>query len=361
MRTTRQIFVGAVPVGGGAPVSIQSMTNTDTGDAEATLAQIRRLAALGCQIVRSAVPNHAALPAFERICAESPLPVVADIHFDHDLAVEALRRGAACVRVNPGNLKNEECARLVAREAARCGRAVRIGVNGGSLAKDVAERLGKGAEAMVESAMRYVRIFESEGCTALKVSLKASDVRTTLNACREFASRTDIPLHIGVTEAGPLTSGIIKSAVGIGSLLMEGIGETMRVSLTAPPEEEVRTALRILEATGLRQAQPEIVSCPTCGRTRVALMELVSQVEHEIERIKASGRRITLKKVAVMGCIVNGPGEASDADVGIAGGLHGGVLFKHGVKVANLSEEELLPAIVRELEENAGVDLPTCK
>ena len=353
MRTTRQIFVGTVPVGGGAPVSIQSMTNTDTGDAEATLAQIRRLAALGCQIVRSAVPNHAVLPAFERICAESPLPVVADIHFDHTLAVEALRRGAACVRVNPGNLKNEECARLVAREAARCGRAVRIGVNGGSLAKDVAERLGKGAEAMVESAMRYVRIFESEGCTALKVSLKASDVRTTLTACREFASRTDIPLHIGVTEAGPLTTGIIKSAVGIGSLLMEGIGETMRVSLTAPPEEEVRTALRILEATGLRQAQPEIVSCPTCGRTRVNLMQLVADVEREVRRIQESGRVIRLRKVAVMGCEVNGPGEASDADIGIAGALHKGILFRHGVKIATLPEEELLPALVQELEKAA--------
>ncbi len=354
MRTTRQIHVGNVAVGGGAPVSIQSMTNTDTGDAEATLAQIRELANAGCEIVRSTVPARNVLDAFERICAESPLPVVADIHFDHALAIASLERGAACVRVNPGNLRGgEEAATEVARKAAELGRSVRIGVNGGSLAPNVVEKLGRGTDALVASAEHYVKLFERAGCHELKVSLKASNVRVTVDACRRFAAMSDIPLHIGVTEAGPISCGIVKSAVGIGSLLLDGVGETMRVSLTAPPVEEVKAALKILAAVGLRPAEPELVSCPTCGRTRVGLMELVSQVEREIERIKASGRHIALKKVAVMGCIVNGPGEASDADVGIAGSLHGGVLFKHGVKVATLSEEELLPAIVRELEEAA--------
>ncbi len=354
MRTTRQIHVGNVTVGGGAPVSIQSMTNTDTGDAEATLAQIRELANAGCEMVRSTVPARNVLDAFERSCVESPIPVVADIHFDHTLAIAALERGAACVRVNPGNLRGgEEAAMEVARKAAELGRSVRIGVNGGSLAPNVVEKMGRGTDALVASAEHYVKLFERAGCHELKVSLKASNVRVTVDACRRFAEMSDIPLHIGVTEAGPVSCGIVKSAVGIGSLLLDGIGETMRVSLTAPPVEEVKAALKILSAVGLRPAAPELVSCPTCGRTRVGLMELVSQVEREIERIKAGGRHIALKKVAVMGCIVNGPGEASDADVGIAGSLHGGVLFKHGVKVATLSEEELLPAIVRELEEAA--------
>ncbi len=354
MRLTRRIHVGTVAVGGGAPVSIQSMTNTDTADAEATLAQIGELAKAGCEIVRSTVPARNVLDSFERICAESPLPVVADIHFDHTLALAALERGAACVRVNPGNLRGGEKAAVeVARKAAELGRSVRIGVNGGSLAANVVEKLGRGTDALVASAEHFVELFEDAGCHELKVSLKASNVRVTVDACRRFAQMSDIPLHIGITEAGPVSCGIVKSAVGIGSLLLDGIGETMRVSLTAPPVEEVKAAQKILEAVGLRSAEPELVSCPTCGRTRVALMELVSQVEREIERIKASGRRIMLKKVAVMGCIVNGPGEASDADVGIAGGLHGGILFKHGVKVAELREDELLPAIVRELEKAA--------
>ncbi len=349
-RTTRQIHVGGVAIGGGAPVSIQSMTNTDTADAEATLAQIRELAAAGCEIIRSTVPARIVLDSFERICKESPIPVIADIHFDHTLAIAALERGAACVRVNPGNLRGEEAAREVARKAAELRRSVRIGVNGGSLDKEIAERMGRGPDALVASAEHYVGLFEEEGCRELKVSLKASNVRVTIDACRKFAANSDIPLHIGITEAGPVSCGIVKSAVGIGSLLLDGIGETMRVSLTAPPVEEVKTALKILAAVGLRPAEPELVSCPTCGRTRVGLMELVSKVEREIERIKSQGKRIRLKKIAVMGCIVNGPGEASDADVGIAGSNHGGVLFRHGEKVATLSEEELLPALVKEIE-----------
>lgn len=352
MRKTRQIHVGNVPVGGGAPVSIQSMCNTDTADAEATLAQIRQLAAVGCDIIRVAVPSHSVMDSFARICAESPLPVVADVHFDHTLAIAALERGAACVRVNPGNLHSMEAVREVACAAARLGRSVRIGVNGGSLDKAVSARLGKGPEALVASAMSFISIFEEAGCGALKVSLKASDVRVTVEACRLFAGRSDIPLHLGVTEAGPVSTGIIKSSIGIGSLLLDGIGETMRVSLTAPPLEEIRAGLKILEAVGLRQAFPEIVSCPTCARTRIPLMELVTQVEHAVERMKGEARQINLRKIAVMGCEVNGPGEAADADVGIAGAAnHGGILFKHGRKLATLKADELLPALLKELED----------
>lgn len=350
-RQTRQIFLGNVPIGGGAPVVIQSMTNTDTADAEKTLAQIRELADAGCQIIRSAVPSHSVMDAFERICKESPIPVVADVHFDHTIAIEALKRGAACVRVNPGNFRGEEAAREVARAAAKLGKPVRIGVNGGSLAKDIAARLGKGAEALVASAEYYIGLFESEGCRDLKVSLKASNVRVTVDAARMFAERSDIPLHLGVTEAGPVSTGIVKSSIGIGSLLLDGIGETIRVSLTAPPVEEIKAAIKILEAVGLRQASPEIISCPTCARTRINLMELVTQVEQEVEKLKSQGHVIRLKKIAVMGCEVNGPGEASDADVGIAGAAnHGGILFRHGVKVATLTKEELLPALINELK-----------
>ena len=350
MRKTRQILVGDVKIGGGAPVSIQSMTNTDTADVNATMAQIRQLAGAGCQIVRCAVQNHAALAPFGEICRQSPIPVVADIHFDHTLAVAALEHGAACVRVNPGNLRTEDAAREVARKALELGRSVRIGVNMGSLSKEAEAKYGRTAEAMVASAQHYVQLFEDEGCRALKVSLKASDVRTTIQACRMFAEKSDIPLHLGITEAGPVSCGIVKSAVGIGALLLDGIGDTMRVSLTAPPVEEIKAAIRILEATGLRKAEPEIISCPTCARTRIDLMRLVSAVEKAIDELKASGHKIKVGKIAVMGCEVNGPGEAADADIGIAGAANkGGILFRKGQKIATLEADELLPALLREL------------
>ena len=350
MRKTRQIQVGNVKIGGGAPVSIQSMTNTDTADSVATLHQIDQLAAAGCQIVRCAVQNHASLESFGEICRLSPIPVVADIHFDHTLAIGALERGAACVRVNPGNLPSENAAREVARKAAQMGRPVRIGVNLGSLSKEAESRYGRTPEAMVESALQYARLFEEEGCLSLKASLKASDVRTTVTACRMFAERTDIPLHLGITEAGPVSCGIVKSAVGIGALLLEGIGDTIRVSLTAPPVEEIKVALRILEATGLRKAEPEIISCPTCARTRIDLMELVSAVEKAIDELKASGHKFKVGSIAVMGCEVNGPGEASNADIGIAGAANKqGILFRKGRKIATLGAGELLPALLKEL------------
>lgn len=349
MRDTRQIDLGGVRIGGGAPVSIQSMTNRPSDDATGTLEQIGRLAAAGCDIVRVAVPNRACLPAIRRICEESPLPVVGDIHFDHQLALAALDAGCAAIRVNPGNMLNVSAVREVARRAAELGRVVRIGVNGGSLSAAALERHGRGVEALVESALEYVRVFEEEGCTALKVSLKSSDVRVSVEACRRFAARSDLPLHLGVTEAGPVSCGVIKSAIGIGALLLDGIGETIRVSLTADPVEEVRAAKRILAACGLREQRPEIISCPTCGRTRIALLPLVSRVERAIEELQERGVRFGARRIAIMGCEVNGPGEAKGADFGIAGGLGKGILFRHGEKVRDVPEDRLFETLMEEL------------
>ena len=349
MRDTRQIDLGGVKIGGGAPVSIQSMTNRPSDDATGTLEQIGRLAAAGCDIVRVAVPNRACLPAIRRICEESPLPVVGDIHFDHQLALAALEAGCAAIRVNPGNMLNVSAVREVARRAAELGRVVRIGVNGGSLSAAALERHGRGVEALVESALEYVRVFEEEGCTALKVSLKSSDVRVSVEACRRFAARSDLPLHLGVTEAGPVSCGVIKSAIGIGALLLDGIGETIRVSLTADPVEEVRAAKRILAACGLREQRPEIISCPTCGRTRIALLPLVSRVERAIEELQERGVRFGARRIAIMGCEVNGPGEAKGADFGIAGGLGKGILFRHGEKVRDVPEDRLFETLMEEL------------
>ncbi len=326
------------------------MTNTDTADAEATLAQIQKLRLAGCQIVRCAFPARNVAEGFRSICAKSPLPVIADIHFDPALAILALECGADGIRVNPGNLPNEEAVRNVAQAAAVMRRVVRIGVNLGSLSKKAEGLYGRTPEAMVHSALDYVRIFEEEGCTALKVSLKASDVKTTILANRQFADLTDIPLHLGITEAGPLSCGIVKSSVGIGALLLDGIGDTIRVSLTAPPEMEPPVAIRILEAVGLRKAEPEIISCPTCARTRIPLMELVQKVEQAIEKLKQNNTPITVQRIAVMGCEVNGPGEAAHADIGIAGGPHGtAILFRHGQKIRTVPAEEILSALLREI------------
>jgi (E)-4-hydroxy-3-methylbut-2-enyl-diphosphate synthase len=349
-RVTRQIHVGRVAVGGGAPVSIQSMTNTDTGDADATLAQVRSLAAVGCEIIRAAVPNRRCLDAFAAICRASPLPVIADIHFSADLAVAAIAAGAAGVRINPGNLGGPDELRRVA-DAARAARIpIRVGVNSGSLEKDLLERYGHPtAAALAESARRHCRQLEAMGFDQIKVSIKASDVRTTVEANRLFAADTDYPLHLGVTEAGTAAGGIVKSAVGIGALLLDGIGDTIRVSLTAPPEEEIRAAIRILEAAGVREAQPDLVSCPTCGRTAMDLIRLVNEVETAIAGIKAAGGRIDLRRIAIMGCAVNGPGEAREADLGIAGDAQGGVLFRRGEIVRRLPEAELLPALLEEI------------
>ena len=355
-RPTRRILIGSVPVGGGAPVSVQSMTCTDTHDAEATLAQVSELAALGGEIVRVAVPDRAALASFRRLIEASPVPIVADIHFDHRLALGALDAGAACVRINPGNIGKKEHLRAVARRAGAFKIPIRIGVNGGSLEKDLLETHGGPTPAaLVESALRHCRFFEDEGCPALKVSLKSSSVPTTVAAYRLFSRQSDLPLHIGVTEAGTRARGTLKSAVALGALLLEGIGDTLRVSLTAPPREEVLAGIAILEAAGLRAACPEIVSCPTCGRTQIDLLALVEAVEAEVARLKAAGRVFPPLKLAIMGCVVNGPGEARDADLGVAGGNGKGVIFRHGKVVRTVAEADLVRAFLAELRDILGI------
>lgn len=347
---TRQITIRDVRIGGGAPVSIQSMCNTDTCDAAATLKQIEECAQLGCQIIRIALPRKEAVDSFRQICAASPLPVIADIHFDGNLALAALDC-ADGIRINPGNIRNMGILQEIAEKAASLEKVVRIGVNMGSLSPEMENKYGRTTEAMVASAQEYCRLFEDWGCRNLKVSLKSSDLRMTIDAARRFATVSDIPQHIGITESGLPTNGVIKSAIGIGALLLDGIGDTLRVSLTANPVEEVVAAKRILRALGmLNDGYPELISCPTCGRTRIDLAGLAAKVEREIDKIYASGKTLNCKKIAIMGCEVNGPGEAADADIGIAGGNGRGLIFKHGKAVAAYPEEELLDKFLEELK-----------
>ncbi len=350
---TRQIHVGSLPIGGDAPLVVQSMCNTPTEDVQATLAQIDRLAQAGCQLVRVAYPSLACRPALERLCQGSPLPLVADIHFDGRLALSAMEAGVQGIRLNPGNLPRRELLREVAKEASACGCAVRVGVNMGSLSPRAREKYGSTARAMVESAREFLGDFEDAGCVHLKVSLKASSIPLTLEACRLFRPLSPWPLHLGLTEAGTPATGFVKSAIALGALLLEGIGDTLRVSLTAPPEEEVTAAFRILDALELRPGRPQLVSCPTCGRTRISLIPLAEKVEAEIQSLLARGYRLPFRKIAVMGCAVNGPGEAADADLGIAGGAGKGVLFRQGKILKALPEEELFPALQAELRQAA--------
>ena len=334
---TKQILVGGVPVGGGAPISIQSMTNTRTDDVEATLAQIRALAAAGCDIVRVAVPDMAAARAVGKIKEECPLPLVVDIHFDYKLALEAVAAGADKVRINPGNIGGEDRVKAVADACRQRGVPIRIGVNGGSLEKPILAKYGGVTpEAMVESAFGHIRLLEKFDFTDICVSLKSSSVPVTMRAYQLMSQESDYPLHIGVTEAGTVRMGTLKSAVGIGGLLALGIGDTMRVSLSADPVEEVYAARDILKAAGIRKEGAELVSCPTCGRTRIDLISLANEVE---ERLKAVDKPIT---VAVMGCVVNGPGEASAADCGIAGGVGEGLLFKKGQIIKKVPQDRLV-------------------
>lgn len=351
-RVTRQLSVGGagrapkVLIGGGAPVSVQSMCNTDTRDIQASLAQIGRLHEAGCEIIRLAVPDMAAADALSAICAESPMPVVADIHFDYRLALAALKAGVAKIRINPGNIGAPERVKAVADACRERGVPIRIGVNSGSVAREKLERLTL-IDAMVESALEQLQQLEDFGFTQVCLSVKASDVRGTLEAYQRLAGRTDVPLHLGVTETGTSYHGIIKSAIGIGALLCDGLGDTIRVSLTADPVEEVRAGLAILKACGLRKTGLELISCPTCGRTRIGVEALAHQVEEELRGLT---KPIT---VAVMGCAVNGPGEARAADVGIAGGDGKGVIFRKGEIVESVPEEQLLERLlahVREIE-----------
>ena len=342
---TRQIMVGNVAIGGGAPVSIQSMLNTKTTDVEASLAQIRQLASAGCQIARLAVPNKAAARGFAEICKESPLPLVADIHFDYTLAIAAAEGGAAKLRINPGNIGGEDRVKAVVDVCKDKNIPIRIGVNGGSLEKSLLEKYGHPtAEALVESALWHLELLEKHGFYQSCVSMKSSTVPTMVAAARLFREKCDYPLHIGVTETGPVRQGLIKSAMGIGALLLDGIGDTLRVSLTDDPVQEVYAARDILKAAGLRREGVNIVSCPTCGRTQIDLIGLVNQVD---EALKDCQKPIT---VAVMGCVVNGPGEAREADIGIAGGDGCGMIFEKGVQVEKLPFDQLLPALLKRIE-----------
>ena len=342
---TRQIHVGGIPIGGGAPVVIQSMLNTKTTDVVGSLAQLKALQTAGCQIARLAVPNMEAARGFAAICAESQLPLVADIHFDYKLAIAAAEGGASKIRINPGNIGGEDRVQAVVEVCKDKKIPIRIGVNGGSLDKKLLEKYGHPtAEALVESAFEHLELLEKYGFYDTCVSMKSSTVPTMVAAARLFRSRCDYPLHIGVTETGPVRQGLIKSAMGIGALLLDGIGDTIRVSLTDDPVEEVYAAKDILKAAGLRKEGVNIISCPTCGRTRIDLIGLVNQVD---AALKDCQKPIT---VAVMGCIVNGPGEAREADIGIAGGDGWGMIFEKGEQVEKLPYDELLPALLKRIE-----------
>lgn len=344
-RQTRPLQVGGVQVGGGAPIAVQSMTNTHTDDAEATLAQIRELAEAGCDIIRCAVPDMAAAEGLKRICKESPIPVVADIHFDYKLALAAIEAGVDALRLNPGNIGGEDKVRAVVEAARKRNIPIRIGVNAGSLPKDLLEKYGHPtAEALVEAAWRHIHILEDMDYRNIKISLKCHDVPMTLAAYRLMASQCDYPLHVGITEAGTVNSGIIKSAVGVGALLAEGIGDTIRISLTGDPVNEVRTAYEILKSLGLRNYGPTLISCPTCGRTRINLEKLALEVEKRLANIKET---IT---VAVMGCVVNGPGEAREADVGLAGGVGEGLIFRKGEVLRKVPEDQLVAELFKEID-----------
>ncbi len=344
-KKTRTITLGPVKIGWGAPVVVQSMCNTDTRDIAATLAQIARLEAAGCELVRLAVPDEDAAKALGKIKKGASIPIIADIHFSHTLALEAVKQGVDGLRINPGNIGGKDKVGEVVKACKEKKIPIRIGVNAGSLEKHLLEKYGHPTpEAIVESAFSHIRILEDLDYHEIKVSLKASDVMTTVEAYRLFAKQSDYPVHIGISEAGTIHSGTIKSSVGLGILLSEGIGDTMRVSLTADPVEEVRVAYEILKALKIRQRGVNLISCPTCGRTEINIIGLAEDVERRLSPIKEP------LTVAVMGCVVNGPGEAREADIGIAGGKGTGLLFRHGENVKKVDEKELADVLVREVE-----------
>lgn len=344
-RKTSTVSVGGILIGRGHPVVVQSMTNTDTRDIVGTVKQINNLYKSGCELIRVAVPDSEAARALGGIVERSPLPVIADIHFDHRLALEAMKAGAAGIRINPGNIGTRAKVVRIVQEARDRGICIRIGVNAGSLEKDLR---GQGeehlAEAMVVSALRHIELFERHNFTNLKISLKASDVMQTIRAYQGLAPQVRYPFHLGVTEAGTLISGTIKSTLGIGLLLYQGIGDTLRVSLTAPPREEIRVAFELLRNLKLRERGVEIISCPTCGRCRIDLIPLVRRVEKAVQKVT------TPLKVAIMGCVVNGPGEAREADIGIAGGKGQGMLFARGRLVRRINEEDLVSTLLEEIK-----------
>ena len=345
-RPTRQIHIGKVAIGGGAPISVQSMTNTKTTDTEATVAQIRALQAAGCDIVRLAVPDMEAAKHRGNIRRPVTVPLVADIHFDYKLALEAIHQGIHALRLNPGNIGGEEKVKAVVEAAKEAGIPIRIGVNAGSLDKKILKKYGGVTpEALVESAMEHVRILEALDFHDMKISLKAHDVPLTIAAYRLMSQTVDYPLHLGITEAGTVNTGIIKSAVGIGALLAEGIGDTFRISLTGDPVVEVRVANEILKSLGLKEYGPTLVACPTCGRTSIDLPAIAAQVEEKLRDIEEP------IEVAVMGCVVNGPGEARGADVGIAGGNGEGLIFRKGEIVRKVPEADLVNELFQEIDQ----------
>jgi (E)-4-hydroxy-3-methylbut-2-enyl-diphosphate synthase len=344
MASRLQVTLGGVPVGGGAPIVVQTMTNTRTDDVEATLGQIRALATAGAAVVRVAVPDPAAAAAIPRLVAESPVPLVADVHFDHRLAVAAVKAGVAGIRINPGNIGRRSAVREVVEAAKEHGAVIRVGVNSGSLQRDLRAMEGRDAAgALVESAVRSCALLEELGFNRIKVSVKSSSPLVTVAANRQLAERVQYPLHLGVTEAGTRWAGSIRSAVALGILLAEGVGDTIRVSLTGDPVEEVRVALEILRSLDLAPRGPRVISCPTCGRTDVDLEALALEVERRLEE---SGLDL---EVAVMGCIVNGPGEARKADYGIAGGAGEGVVFAQGRPVRKVPQDQLVDALFAEI------------
>ena len=344
-KKTRQIHIGNVAIGGGAPISVQSMCNTKTTDTKATVAQIKALQNAGCDIVRVAVPDMEAAQNLGNIIREINIPLVADIHFDYKLALEAIKQGISALRLNPGNIGGEEKVRAVVKAAKEAHIPIRIGVNAGSLDKKILAKYGAVTpEALVESAMQHVKILEDLDFHDLKISLKAHDVPLTLAAYRLMSKTVDYPLHLGITEAGTVNTGIIKSAVGIGALLAEGIGDTFRISLTGDPVVEVKVANEILKSLGLKEYGPTLVACPTCGRTSIDLPAIAAQVEKKLEGIKDP------IDVAVMGCVVNGPGEARGADVGIAGGNGEGLIFRKGEIIRKVPEENLVEELFNEID-----------
>ncbi len=348
-RKTRQIYVGKVAIGGDAPVVVQSMTNTDTRDVDATVRQILALEQSGCEIVRVAVLDKKAASAIKSIRKKVRIPVIADIHFDHRLAIASMENGAQAIRINPGNLGGAKKLEKVVDAAKQHHVSIRVGVNSGSIEKDLLAKYGfptpEKPDALLESALRNVRLVEKEGFHDIKISIKSSDTLTTVNGYRRLSELVDYPLHLGVTEAGGLIAGTVKSSAALGILLSEGIGDTFRISLTRDPVEEIRVAYELLRALNIRIRGPELVSCPTCGRTEVNLFKLAERVEAFIQTMEAP------VKIAVMGCVVNGPGEAKEADIGVAGGKGVGILFKKGKMYKKVDEHELIPVFLKELEE----------
>lgn len=344
-RKTRIINVGDVAIGGDSPISVQSMTNTDTKNIPETVKQIRELTNAGCDIIRIAVPDMEAAEAFPAIIQQTDIPIIADIHFDYKLAIKSIENGASAIRINPGNIGSKERVSKVIRAAKKAGVSIRIGVNSGSLEKDIKQKYGVSAEALTKSAMRHVEFFEENDFVNIKISLKSSSVPMTIESYQKMAQLVNYPFHLGITEAGTKFSGTIKSSIGIGALLAQGIGDTIRVSLTDNPIEEIKVGIEILKALGLRKGV-DFISCPTCGRTQINIIEIAQKIETEISKLGIN-QDIT---IAIMGCIVNGPGEAKEADIGIAGGNGKAVLFKKGEVIRSIPEKDIVSELVWEIK-----------